>query len=88
MEEVFRQSKAFFALGMDDKMAVKADKDNRGYTRMHGQKLDPGNQSKGDTKVNLVALHLSSIYFQAVRRWNAIVVMRHFQLCPRDFSPA
>ncbi|CAN0364637.1 unnamed protein product, partial [Scytosiphon promiscuus] len=50
MREVFRQSKAFFSLGIDDKMAVKADKINRGYTPMHDQALDPGNQTKGDTK--------------------------------------
>ncbi|CAM9597469.1 unnamed protein product [Scytosiphon promiscuus] len=50
MREVFRQSKAFFSLGIDDKMAVKADKNNRGYTPMHDQALDPGNQTKGDTK--------------------------------------
>eukprot|EP00752_Nemacystus_decipiens_P014679 g13075.t1 len=50
MEEVFRQSKAFFSLGIDDKLAVKADKNNRGYTPMHEQVLDPDNQTKGDTK--------------------------------------
>lgn len=51
MAEVFRQSKAFFSLSIGDKMGVKADKNNRGYTPMHEQVLDPGNQTKGDTKV-------------------------------------
>ena len=51
MEEIFRQSKAFFSLGIEDKMTVKADKNNRGYTPMHEQMLDPDNQTKGDTKV-------------------------------------
>lgn len=51
MDEVFRQSKAFFSLGIDDKMATKADKNNRGYTPMHEEILDPAKQVKGDTKV-------------------------------------
>ena len=52
MAEVFRQSAAFFALDMADKMAVKADANNRGYTPMHEQALDPDKQTKGDTKVS------------------------------------
>lgn len=51
MAEVFRQSKAFFSLGIDDKLAVKADKNNRGFTPMHEEILDPAKQVKGDTKV-------------------------------------
>ncbi|CAN0111607.1 unnamed protein product [Scytosiphon promiscuus] len=31
-------------------MTVKADKNNRGYTPMHEEILDPKNQTKGDTK--------------------------------------
>ncbi|CAM9249777.1 unnamed protein product [Laminaria digitata] len=50
MEQVFQASKAFFSLGQDDKMSVKADKNNRGYTPMHEEVLDPENQTKGDTK--------------------------------------
>eukprot|EP00903_Cladosiphon_okamuranus_P019798 g18198.t2 len=50
MAEVFRQSRAFFSLGIDDKMAVKVDNKHRGYTPMHEQILDPANQTKGDTK--------------------------------------
>ncbi|CAM9287485.1 unnamed protein product [Ectocarpus sp. 6 AP-2014] len=50
MREVFRQSKAFFSLGVDDKMAVKADRHNRGFTPMHEEILDPSKQVKGDTK--------------------------------------
>lgn len=51
MRQVFRQSEAFFSLSIEDKMTVKADKNNRGYTPMHEEILDPGNQAKGDTKV-------------------------------------
>lgn len=51
MGEVFRQSKAFFSLGISDKLAVKADKNNRGFTPMHEEILDPARQIKGDTKV-------------------------------------
>lgn len=53
MREVFRQSKAFFSLELEDKMTVKADKNNRGYTPMHEEILDPSNQAMGDTKVIL-----------------------------------
>lgn len=54
IREVFRQSKSFFSLGRDDKMSVRADKNNRGYTPMHEQVLDPENQTihKGDTEVS------------------------------------
>ena len=53
MEQVFQASKAFFSLGQDDKMTVKADKNNRGYTPMHEEVLDPENQTRGDTKVRV-----------------------------------
>lgn len=56
MAEVFRQSRAFFSLGISDKLAVKADKNNRGFTPMHEEILDPAKQAKGDTKVLLRAL--------------------------------
>lgn len=55
MDEVFRQSKAFFSLGIEDKMSVKADKNNRGFTPMHEEILDPSMQVKGDTKVGVWA---------------------------------
>lgn len=51
MREVFNQSKAFFNLPVADKMTVLTDKNNRGYTPMHEEVLDPSNQAKGDTKV-------------------------------------
>ncbi|CAN0385613.1 unnamed protein product [Laminaria digitata] len=50
MEKVFQGSKAFFSLGQDDKMSVKADKNNRGWTPMHEEMLEPAKQTKGDTK--------------------------------------
>lgn len=55
MDGIFRQSKAFFSLDIEDKMSVKADKNNRGYTPMHEEILDPKNQTKGDTKVGCSA---------------------------------
>lgn len=51
MHEVFEQSKAFFALPLEEKLAMLVDKNNRGYTPMNDETLDPGNQAKGDTKV-------------------------------------
>lgn len=51
MEKVFQGSKAFFSLGQDDKMSVKAGKNNRGWTPMHEEMLEPAKQTKGDTKV-------------------------------------
>lgn len=52
---MFRQSKAFFSLNIEDKMAVKADENNRGFTPMHEEILDPAMQAKGDTKVSVLA---------------------------------
>lgn len=51
VRHVFDQWKAFFTLGIEAKMTVKADKNNRGYMRMHEETVDPDHQSKGDTKV-------------------------------------
>ena len=53
MEQVFQASKAFFSLSHEDKMSVKADKNNRGFTPMHEEMLDPSSQVKGDTKVRI-----------------------------------
>lgn len=53
MQNVFKESKAFFALGIEDKMLIKSDEKNRGYTPMYDQTLDPEHQTKGDTKVNI-----------------------------------
>ncbi|CAN0092914.1 unnamed protein product [Ascophyllum nodosum] len=50
MRYVFDQSKAFFSLDIKEKMKVKADKNNHGYTPMHEEIVDPEHQSKGDTK--------------------------------------
>ena len=58
MEQVFQASKAFFSLGHDEKMSVKANKNNRGFTPMHEEVLDPDNQTKGDTKVRIRLLFL------------------------------
>lgn len=51
IREVFEQSKFFFGLPLEDKMSVLADKNNRGYTPMYEEMLDPSSQAKGDTKV-------------------------------------
>ncbi|CAM9538011.1 unnamed protein product, partial [Choristocarpus tenellus] len=50
MEKVFAQSRSFFSLSEKDKMSVLADKNNRGYTPMHEEILEPANQTQGDTK--------------------------------------
>lgn len=54
MRQVFEQSKAFFSLSIEDKLSVRTDKNNRGYTPMHEEILDPANQAKGDTKVTSI----------------------------------
>ena len=51
IQHVFDQSKAFFDLEIDAKMAVKLDKNNRGYRPMGKEMVNKDNQSKGDTKV-------------------------------------
>ena len=46
----FEQSAAFFAMPMEKKLALLADKNSRGYTRYQEETLDPSTQSCGDTK--------------------------------------
>ena len=50
ISEVFRQSKKFFSLPLDQKKLVSDPILNRGYTAMEEETLDPDAQSKGDTK--------------------------------------
>uniref|UniRef100_A0A7I4CR67 Fe2OG dioxygenase domain-containing protein n=1 Tax=Physcomitrium patens TaxID=3218 RepID=A0A7I4CR67_PHYPA len=50
LDEVFVQSKKFFALPLEEKMKVIHDKNHRGYTPFEEEVLDPGTQSRGDSK--------------------------------------
>ncbi|CAA6660977.1 unnamed protein product [Spirodela intermedia] len=50
MEEIFVQSKKFFALPIDEKMKLLRNKKNRGYTPTLDEALDPDNQVGGDYK--------------------------------------
>jgi len=50
LDQVFEQSKNFFALPMEQKMKVLHDKNHRGYTPFEEEILDPAKQSKGDSK--------------------------------------
>ena len=63
MRYVFDQSKAFFSLDIKEKMKVKADKNNHGYTPMHEEIVDPEHQSKGDTKVECLPARLFLSFF-------------------------
>ncbi|KAK9843645.1 hypothetical protein WJX81_000832 [Elliptochloris bilobata] len=51
--EVFEQNHAFFALPAEQKRYILADCNNRGYTPMAEETLDPANQREGDTKEGL-----------------------------------
>ena len=57
-QQVFQEAKAFFSLGQEYKLIVRADQNNRGFTPMHEEVLDPGNQTKGGTKVRMWLLVL------------------------------
>ena len=50
LDSVMAQSKAFFALPLEQKLALQDSILNRGYTGMGEQRLDPAHQVKGDTK--------------------------------------
>lgn len=50
LHEVFKQTKQFFSLPMNDKKRFSDPVLNRGYTAMGEETLDPSRQSKGDTK--------------------------------------
>ncbi|CAE5959256.1 unnamed protein product [Arabidopsis arenosa] len=50
MEDVFEQSKKFFALPLEEKMKVLRNEKHRGYTPVLDEKLDPKNQVNGDHK--------------------------------------
>lgn len=54
LDEVFVQSKKFFALPLEEKMKVIHDKNHRGYTPFEEEVLDPGTQSRG-TRLNLLS---------------------------------
>ncbi|KAJ7546118.1 hypothetical protein O6H91_08G025400 [Diphasiastrum complanatum] len=50
INEVFKHSKRFFSLPLEEKMKVLQDKNNRGYTPYAEEMLDPDKQSRGDSK--------------------------------------
>ncbi|CAA7024365.1 unnamed protein product [Microthlaspi erraticum] len=50
MEDVFEQSKKFFALPLEEKMKVLRNEKHRGYTPVLDETLDPENQVTGDHK--------------------------------------
>ncbi|KAI4315225.1 hypothetical protein L6164_028059 [Bauhinia variegata] len=47
--KVFDESKKFFSLSLEEKMKL-ARKENRGYSPLYSEKLDPTSASKGDLK--------------------------------------
>ena len=59
LDEVFEQSKRFFALPIEEKMKVIHDENHRGYTPFEEEALDPAKQSKG-TKPFFSHLHVHS----------------------------
>ncbi|KAF3606745.1 hypothetical protein DY000_02048682 [Brassica cretica] len=50
MDDVFEQSKKFFALPLEEKMKVLRNEKHRGYTPVLDEILDPENQVNGDHK--------------------------------------
>lgn len=53
VKQHFEQSKAFFSLPEATKIQILADRNNRGFTPMQEETLDPKNQRCGDTKEGL-----------------------------------
>ncbi|KAK9814115.1 hypothetical protein WJX72_000846 [[Myrmecia] bisecta] len=53
MERYAEQNRKFFALPVQEKLRILADKNNRGYTPMAEETLDPANQTEGDSKEGL-----------------------------------
>ncbi|KAL9246859.1 hypothetical protein vseg_020346 [Gypsophila vaccaria] len=49
LERLFDESRKFFLLPVEDKMKLSR-KENRGYSAMFAEKLDPSSDSKGDPK--------------------------------------
>ena len=50
IDEVFRESRALFALPIEEKTKLSDKVMSRGYTAMQEQTLDPARQTEGDTK--------------------------------------
>eukprot|EP00195_Chlamydomonas_chlamydogama_P011151 CAMPEP_0202891964 /NCGR_PEP_ID=MMETSP1392-20130828/1858_1 /ASSEMBLY_ACC=CAM_ASM_000868 /TAXON_ID=225041 /ORGANISM="Chlamydomonas chlamydogama, Strain SAG 11-48b" /LENGTH=325 /DNA_ID=CAMNT_0049575839 /DNA_START=25 /DNA_END=1002 /DNA_ORIENTATION=+ len=53
LDNVFEAQREFFRLPVEEKLTIKADVNNRGYTPMAEETLDPANQKSGDTKEGL-----------------------------------
>lgn len=50
MDKTFSESRKLFALPLEEKKKVVADRNNRGWTPLQDQTLDPAHQTQGDTK--------------------------------------
>eukprot|EP01024_Parvocaulis_polyphysoides_P018204 TRINITY_DN18032_c0_g1_i1.p2 TRINITY_DN18032_c0_g1~~TRINITY_DN18032_c0_g1_i1.p2 ORF type:complete len:320 (+),score=25.85 TRINITY_DN18032_c0_g1_i1:56-1015(+) len=53
IKQQFEQSKEFFELPQNEKLKIVVDENNRGYTPMKEETLDPKNSSTGDLKEGL-----------------------------------
>lgn len=61
MDDVFEQSKKFFALPLEEKMKVLRNEKHRGYTPVLDEILDPENQLQGSCDINQECCLLISI---------------------------
>uniref|UniRef100_A0A0D9XLQ8 Fe2OG dioxygenase domain-containing protein n=1 Tax=Leersia perrieri TaxID=77586 RepID=A0A0D9XLQ8_9ORYZ len=50
LEKVFEESRRFFELPMEEKMALLRNSNHRGYTPPYAEKLDPSSKFEGDLK--------------------------------------
>ncbi|TVU23296.1 hypothetical protein EJB05_25652, partial [Eragrostis curvula] len=61
LEQLFAQSKGFFELPMEEKMALLRGANHRGYTPPYAEKLDASSQYEGRYKEFIISDEISSI---------------------------
>ncbi|XP_065858869.1 2-oxoglutarate-Fe(II) type oxidoreductase hxnY-like [Euphorbia lathyris] len=71
---VFEQSKKFFSLPLDEKMKLLR-KEQRGYTPLYAENLDPSSSSKGDSKDSFTIGPLDSVEKSSLNLWPAEEVL-------------
>lgn len=54
IQQVFDQTKAFFALDVEEKLKLRWNKKKRGYKPVGEELVNQANMSKGGTKVELL----------------------------------
>ncbi|KAL2489685.1 2-oxoglutarate (2OG) and Fe(II)-dependent oxygenase superfamily protein [Forsythia ovata] len=84
LHEVLEGNRNFFALPLEEKMKL-ARKENRGYTPLYAEKLDPSSSSKGDSKESFYIGPLEDTTHGYLNQWPAEEILPCWRSTMEDY---